>query len=215
MMRQNELQNDRIAYWGNAYLKSTEESYQQARVHFRDEHWFTAYLYLFVSFNNLYSLYSLVVRSAGHEPKKIRDAIARIPDKDIESIYTAEYFRYLIELNERTPEQFLKGPDAGLAHHGIVNMRDYFLGKEPNACVAYLPEIASVDAGAEEKRQTIKELAAILLYTVRNNQFHAIKGSRNLADDSTLWQAYNLLEPVVKALLRVGVRKIEAATKNR
>jgi hypothetical protein len=198
----------RIAYWGDSYLQSTKESHRRAKEFRRRRDYFTAYLYLFIAFNNLYCL---LTRFSGSQPTKIRAAVGLIADEGIASIYTAGYVRHLVELNQRVPEQFSTGPDKGAAQTGIVNMGDYFLGKDPDACIARIDNAASVDAPTEEKRRTLKEMAASLLYTVRNNQFHAIKGAHILADETTLEVAYKLLEPLVRALIPVGRQEIEVA----
>ena len=51
-----EVKEKRIAYWGRTYLDSTQESLRLAMVFQRKNDYFTAYMYLFVAFNNLYSL---------------------------------------------------------------------------------------------------------------------------------------------------------------
>lgn len=200
-------QQQRITFWGDSYLQSTKESYCRAQRFFDQEDYFTAYLYLFAAFNNLYCL---LARFERNERSKIRWAVERIEDSYIPSIYTPEYFSHLDELNQRTPEQFFEGPDKGAALSGVVNMKDYLLGKEPDACVAHVESVAPVESGTQEKRRTLQDLAACLLYTVRNNQFHAIKGPHNLADQRTLLLAYKLLAPIVRALLVMGEKGIQA-----
>ncbi len=208
--RAEDLQTRRIAYWGDAYLQSTRESYRRAHRFFnrtnRDPDPFTAYLYLFVAFNNLYCL---LARFDGREADKIRAALDQVPTDDIERLYTEEYVELISSLNDAPTEQFVVGPDAGAPVQGIVNMRDYFLGKDPRDCVAHVSAVAPALASTEDKRRSLQEVASSLLYTVRNNQFHAIKGPHRLADQSTLGTAYQLLLPLVQALLPIAQHRTQ------
>jgi len=61
---------------------------------------------------------------------------------------------------------------------------------------------------AKEKKGTLACLAASFLYTVRNNQFHAVKGAHNLMDQTILMTAYMLLDPIVEALLSIASQEI-------
>ena len=78
-MTDQDRSNERIAYWGESYLESTDKSYSYAREFFQcaqrfpeqKENYFTAYLYLFVTFNNLYSF---IADFNGKERTKIRNA---------------------------------------------------------------------------------------------------------------------------------------------
>jgi hypothetical protein len=168
---QKNCQLKRIAYSGESYLESTRESYRQAKRFFHKGNSFTAYLYMFVSFNNLYCL---LAHFDGREPDKIRAAIEKLPEEQIESLDTDEYFRLACQLNDRIPEQFKIGPELGSTLRGVVNMQKYFLGKDPTDRIAHVNEVTPVDATTPEKRRTLQELGACLLYTTRNNQFHAI-----------------------------------------
>jgi len=201
-----DLQTQRIAYWGGAYLESTRESYRRAEEFFRQGDPFTAYLYLFVAFNNLYCL---TARFDGDERVKIRAALGDVPAGEIDRFYTRDYVDLVDSLNDGTTEQFVEGPDAGPPARGIVNMRDYFLGKGETACVAHIGEVAPVSASSDDKRRTLQEVAASLLYTVRNNQFHAVKGPHRLADQWTLETAYRLLLPITEALLPIAERTVK------
>ena len=113
------------------------------------------------------------------------------------------------ELNDRPTEQFVEGPDAGSQVRGIVNMRDYFLGKDPAECMAHVAAVASREASVEDKRKTLQDVAASLLYTVRNNQFHAVKGPQRLADQFTLEAAFQMLLPVVDALTPIAEQTVQ------
>jgi hypothetical protein len=144
---------DRLRYWGDAYLQSTRESYRRAARFFSVEgDPFTAYLYLFVAFNNLYCL---LARFDGQEPPKIRAALEFLPPADVERIYGPPYLELIRELNDRPTEQFVEGPDAGATVRGVVNMRDYFLGKSPAECVAHVMSVAPLDGSTDAKRETL------------------------------------------------------------
>lgn len=205
-MTNQDRSNERIAYWGKSYLDSAEKSHRYAQEFFQcsqrfpeqEENYFTAYLYLFVTFNNLYSF--LAEFKNGSEIDRIKDAIGCIPDDDVTRIYNRQYHDVLISLNQRPTEQL-----PGL--RGIVNMRDYFRGKKRSCCVKHIQEIASVNDSPNEKKLTLKNLAAQLLYTVRNNQFHAIKDP--ITDVNVLRWAYCLLDPIVWALFPVSYKKLE------
>jgi hypothetical protein len=210
--KQKKCQLQRIASWGESYLESTRESYRRTKKFSLKGDYFTAYLYMFIGFNNLYSL---LARCVKRETCKIRAAVEMLSDEQIESLYTDEYFRLACQLNDRIPEQFKCGPDVGSTLPGVVNMQKYFSGKASADCIAHINEVTPVDATIQEKRCTLQKLAACLLYTTRNNQFHALKGPHNLADKTTLEWAYKLLEPLVSALILVGKHKIEVAKKAR
>lgn len=196
---------ERIRYWGEAYLQSTRESYRRATEFSNAQDPFTAYLYLFVAFNNLYCL---LARFDDSEQAKIRAALKRLALAEIDRIYTPEYVSRIRELNDRPTEQFVEGPDAGSQARGVVDMRRYFLGKEAAECVRHVESLASSEAPVEDKLKTLQEVAACLLYTVRNNQFHAVKGPRRLADQLTLEAAYLLLLPLVDALTPVAEQTV-------
>jgi len=206
-----DLQTQRIAYWGGAYLESTRESYRRAEEFFREGDAFTAYLNLFVAFNNLYCL---IARFDGHERAKIRAALKNVPAEEIDRFYTSDYVDLINSLNDGPTEQFVEGPDAGARIQGIVNMQTYFLGKRPSDCVAHIREVAPGWASSDDKRNTLQEVAASLLYTVRNNQFHAVKGPHRLADQYTLESAYRLLLPLVGALLPMAERTVRSAVRS-
>jgi hypothetical protein len=197
--------DERIRYWGRAYLDSTLDSHRRAKQFFSERDSFTAYLYLFVVFNNLYCL---LARFEGEEKQKIRAAIGRLPDEAIERIYTPHYARLLEDLNSGQPEQFVFGPDAARPLEGIVNMGKYFLGKEPGACTSHIEKVTPAGASTQEKKSTLGDLAAELLYTIRNNQFHAVKGAQRLTDTRTLELAYRLLAPIAQAMLPMATREV-------
>lgn len=198
-------QAKRIAFWGEAYLDSTQQNIVRAHEFESRSDYFTAYLYLFVAFNNLYCL---LARFEGREQEKIRAALENVAGNEIDRFYSPEYAHFISELNDRPTEQFARGPDAGAPAQGIANMRDYFLGKDPLDCAAHVGVVAPAWASADEKRKTVQEVAATLLYTIRNNQFHAVKGPNNLADLFTLQRAYRLLVPVVDALLPMAREEV-------
>jgi hypothetical protein len=202
-----DCQRQRIAHWGESYLKSTTESYRRAKRFSHKGDYFTSLPVLFACFNNLYCLLSRFDREE-KESCKIQAAVGELPAEQIESLYTDEYFRLVCQLNDRIPEQFTSGPDASSTLHGVVNMGKYFSGKEPDVCVAHVRGVAPVYATTDKKRTTLQKLAASILYTVRNNQFHVVKGPHNLADEEVLKAAYTLLEPLVKALLHVAWREV-------
>ena len=199
---------ERVAYWGNAYLASTRQSYHCALGFFSERDFYTAYSYLFISFNNLYCLLG---RFDGGEPSKIRAAVNRIPRDKIDDIYTARYAHLIEALNDGIPVQFSAGPDSGVLSGGVINMRDYFLGKDATKCIAHVHQVAPASGPAEEKRKTMEEVAAVLLYTVRNNQFHAFKAPNQPLDERTLENAYCLLLPIVTALLPLAERTVDEA----
>ncbi len=202
-----ELADERIRYWGRAYLASTRESYRRAQLFFNRCDFFTAYLYLFVAFNNLYCF---LARIDGTEPEKIRVALEKVPLQEIESFYRSDYVRDIRFLNDGPSAQFREGPDSRAPVEGIPNMRNYFLGKEPAQCVAHVDHVAPATAGARAKRGTLQEVAGCLLYAIRNNQFHAVKGARALGDQTTLKTAYQILHPIVHSLMPLGEEVVEA-----
>ena len=85
--RQEQRAAERIRYWGEAYLQSTRESHRRAQQFFDADDPFTAYLYLFVAFNNLYCL---LARFDGSESAKIRAALDLLPLTEIDRMYTPE-----------------------------------------------------------------------------------------------------------------------------
>lgn len=196
--QQKQVSENRISYWGRSYLDSTLESFNRAEQFYQRQDFFTAYMYLFVSFNNLYCL---LAGFADTEPAKIRAALKDLPERKITGFYTADYVRLINCLNDGPPLQFLQGPDSGSSEQGILNMRDYFLGKETAQRVVHVSKVSLPTAPAADKKHTLQEVAACLLYTIRNNQFHAVKGAQNLADQRTLETAYRLLLPIVEALI--------------
>ena len=196
----------RVRYWGREYLASTSESCRLARKSFRKGDFFTAYLYLFVAFNNLYCL---IARFGGREQEKIRRAVEKIRLDRIDAFYTTDYVERIKQLNDGPPVHFTVGLDAGALVEGIANMRDYFLGKLPADCVARVDQVASEWAPDEQKLSTLQEVAACLLYTIRNNQFHAVKGAQNLGDQTTLQTAYRILDPIVDSLMTIGREVVE------
>jgi len=198
---QRQVSARRIRYWGRLYLDSTLDSDRRAGQFFSEGDFFTAYLYLFVVFNNLYCL---VARFDGAEPAKIRAALDEVGADEIDRVYTEDYVGLINSLNTGAPEQFVRGPDAGAHVQGITNMRDYFLGKDRIDCVAHVNTVAPAGASTEVKRRTLQEVASRLLYTVRNNQFHAVKHPRRQADLLTLRTAYRILRPIVDALMPVA-----------
>lgn len=199
------LRARRIGYWGSQYLASTCESYRLAQRFFGKSDFFTAFLYLFVTFNNLYSL----LAPDRTDDQRIREAVGRVPLDRIETLYSSHYVGLIRQLNDGPPVQFNEGPDGGAAVEGIPNMREYFRGKEAAQCVAHVDEVAPDSASAQAKRKTLQEVAACLLYAVRNNQFHAVKGAQNLSDQTTLRTAYQILDPIVSALLPIGEEVID------
>ena len=195
-------QNERIKCWRDWYLRLTEESYRMACSSQRHDDYFTAYLYLFVTFNNLYSLRADF--SKGGQDEKIKYAVGFIPNELVDKFYDKEYRKSIECLNDRTPEQFKCGPDAGAEGRGVLDMLRYFRGEDLDTCVKRIKEIANEKAPAEEKKLTLQNLAVELLYTIRNNQFHSIKGSADRMDVNVLWLAYRLLDPIVGSLLQLA-----------
>lgn len=188
---------ERVEAWGGEYLDACGQSLERARHSAQDEDWFTAYLYLYVAFNNLYCL---LARFEGREPDKMGEALKILPARDIEDFYDAHYVALILGLNDGLPEQFSDGPDAGTLLPGIINMKDYFVGYEAAECVAHVDRVSSATSSTDEKRETLTAISATLLYTVRNNQFHAVKGPRREADLRTLRAAYHVLLPVAQSL---------------
>jgi hypothetical protein len=170
---------------------------QRAKDFALTEDWFTAYLYLYVAFNNLYCL---LARFEGWERDKIGEALKRLPARDIEELYDTDYVALIHNLNDGLPEQFSSGPDNRGDLRGIVDMKDYFLGYEAPECVAHVEIVSSISSPVDEKRDTLTAVSATLLYTIRNNQFHAVKGPRREADLRTLRTAYRVLLPVAQSL---------------
>lgn len=204
---QKQLSEERISRWGDTYLNSIWESRKQAGRSFKRKDYFTAYLYLFVVFNNLYSL---LVRFDGRERTKIKAALEELPSEDVDRFYTGQYRELIDSLNDGLPEQFASGPERGAQVRGITDMKDYFLGKKPKDCVVHVGDVAAESASAEAKKRTLQEVAAYLLYTVRNNQFHAVKGPQRQADLDTLRAAYLVLHPIVDALTPITRSSLHA-----
>lgn len=194
----------RISVWGTMYLDSTRESIRRANSFLEQDDPFTGYLYLFVAFNNLYSL---LAQFAGKETVKIRHALAKLPGDAISLFYTSDYVELVNDLNDSFPEQTLSEPDGAGVGRGIIDMKAFFLGHDLDTCIKHAMNIAAVDASPEEKLGTIQDVAEELLFTVRNNQFHAIKGPHRLADQRTLLVAFRLLRPMVDALLELAQEK--------
>jgi hypothetical protein len=182
-------------------LASTRESYRRANAFFDQGDPFTAYLYLFVAFNNLYCL---LADFDGTEREKIDRALERIPTSVLRALYTPDFVDRVLELNGSTTEQFVSGPDSGTEVPGIINMKDYFLGRPAAECIAHVEVVADSSASDSDKLKTIQAVADSLLYTIRNNQFHAVKGAHRITDQRTLIAAYHLLRPLVDALLPLG-----------
>ena len=186
---------DRIKFWGREYLSACRQTLQEAKRFAAREDWFTAYLCLFVAFNNAYCL---VARFDGLERDKIATALQKVPDRQIDELYNQQYVSLVHDLNDGLPEQFSDGPDHGVQLQGIVKMKEYFLGYEPQDCVAHIETVSAAESSTDEKRQTLAALSAGLLLAIRNNEFHAVKGPRKEADRRTLKMAYKLLLPLAE-----------------
>lgn len=186
-------------------MTACADSLGEARRFASKGQWFTAYLYLFVAFNNLYSWLAPDERRQG---TRIRKAIGVLETTTIDDLYTHEYVSLIQELNGRTPIQFTKGPDRGARKRGILNMQKYFSGDHARDCVAHVRTVVLVEATAEDKRKTLQDVAACLLYTVRNNQFHAVKGHQDEYDRDTLRRAYEVLLPLTTSLFDVAASQL-------
>ena len=207
----NEVGAKRRAVWCKRYLQSTRDSLVRAKCFHgkEDPDHFTAYIYLFVAFNNVYSWYDWInppprARKPPSEPDRIKRAVQSLLKPDAaQQIYTATgYFDCIVNLNKRRPAQL--GENEFPEAHGILRMAEYFRGvSEPLRLVSCLEggSIASLTDEATKQRDTLAELAAGLLYSVRNNQFHSQKGVQNFDDDEVLKTAYALLFPISDALL--------------
>ncbi len=165
---------------------------------------FTAYMYLFVAFNNLYNWHAWRCARAGDsQPEKIKSAVRSLTDQAVRKIYTPNYSKRISVLNDRRPKQIDDG-ECDLDVHGVLKMDQYFTGSTISSCVAHVEPASLATTGADptEQRDTIAEVAAKLLYTVRNNQFHAVKGAIDPDDREVLETAYALLHPISLALLK-------------
>lgn len=164
---------------------------------------FTAYMYLFVAFNNLYNWYAWGHARAGDsQQKKIKAVVRSLTDQAAREIYTPQYVERILDLNVRQPKQ-LDDAERDMNVQGVLNMDEYFRGGRIPSCLARLQDesIATTEDAPTQQRETIAELAATLLYTVRNNQFHAVKGVIDADDREVLEMAYALLHPISLALL--------------
>lgn len=200
-----DLARRRLDFWRDTYLQSTTESLKRAE-EFSSHHPFSAdpfsaYLYLFVAFNNLYRF--LGGFDSG-DPDAIKTAIDRLPDVEIRRIYTAKYVECIRQLNEGIPEQFLDGPDADNSAEGVINLKAYFRGDAPGRCVEHVESVATGSSTVAERKATLGEVASVLLYAVRNNQFHVVKGQQRLQDLRTLAVAYELLRPISDSLMAIA-----------
>jgi len=194
---------ERIEFWGREYLSACRQSLERARNFGRNADWFTAYLYLFVAFNNIYCL---LASFDGREREKIAAALQEIPAHQLDELDNQQYLTLIRDLNDGLPEQFSAGPDFGVQLPGIIKMKEYFLGYEPPECVAHVDKVSSLLSSTDDKRETLAAVSAELLLAIRNNQFHAVKGPRREADLRTLENAYHLLLPLAEKLYAVAER---------
>jgi hypothetical protein len=205
----------RIGQWGGDYLASTKESVQLAKRYgigndaqfASDGSDFIAYMLLFVAFNNVYAFLGDFAR--GQEKDLIRQAVSRLRPADVETFYTHEYREKLKELNGRLPEQLSAGPDFDDGATGVVNMASYLRGESASEFLSHVELISGVEEASKAKVETLSDTAATLLYTIRNNQFHSIKSSNHPPDRWTLTRAFDVLLPIVEALIPELEREID------
>jgi len=213
---QNPEATERQARLSSDYFESTRESLARAqRFHEEDDH-FTAYLYAYIAFNNLYRWLGGFGSS---EKEAIKSAIKRLPIGAMKTLYTKDYVdtikqlncREINGLNDREIEQLKDREVDGLNGcekvRGILNIQRYLNGAEVGVTpglIVRLSEVAESNASPCEKRDTLIHLACDLLYTVRNNQFHAVKSS--IVDKAVLEMGFNLLFPIANALLDIADR---------
>jgi hypothetical protein len=213
-----DVRRRRLAYWGGSFLLSTEESLRRAEefaaagLDGSADH-FTAYMYLFVAFNNLYALLG---RSANGQKGKIEAAIDALDVAVIDLLYDQEYLLLIHELNDGPPEQLVYGPDKvrppRVPCDGVVNMGEYLFGKSAANWIEHVQTVAPTSAAPADKVLTLKQVASRLLYTIRNNQFHAVKGAQNMHDVLTVELAYRLLFPIVQSLIPIAKLEVRKLT---
>ena len=186
---EEEKAKQRLGEWGGLYLKATKDTYELAKKHRKKGDPFSAYLCAWVSFNNLYSLLS---RFSGGEKERMRIVLRMLSPKDVEYIFNGDYKRNIESLNNRWTQELYN-------HQGIVNMQVFFRGKPPDKSVKRI--VISKEESIEGRLKVLTSVVIELLYTVRNNLFHAKKDSRSESDEEVLKTALCLLEPLIEVLL--------------
>ena len=160
--------HQRLQKWSPFFLRASSDMFKLARRHRENNEYISAYLCLWVAFNNLYSL--LTKFSQEEEKRMIEEAIRALPELKINQFLSdREYVTRFHCLNNR---QIREAPDFC----GLMNMRSFFKGRPLGQCVERLtldvpPESGSLTA----KQDFFFQLGARLLYTARNNLFHAVK----------------------------------------
>ena len=195
-----DYKRERWRKWGNFYLISCRKSYKKACEYKNLSDHFSSYLWLFVTFNNLYA-YLTDFGGGVRQETQIKCAIRQLDETKVNSIYTRGYVLQIKKLNDRTPRELAGESSQPL---GVLNMLKFFQGKEPESCVQQVPKVAEFNASFKEKRETISEVTSKLLYPIRNNLFHAIKGPQDPWDESVVKHAYALLEPLIEPLTELA-----------
>ena len=171
-----------------------------ARRHRENNEYISAYLCLWVAFNNLYSL--LTNFSKKGEKRMIEEAIRALPELKINQLLNnQEYVKRFHCLNNR---QIREAPDF----YGLMDMRSFFRGRPLGQCAKRLtldvpPESGSLTA----KQDFFVQLGTQLLYTARNNLFHAVNGPDDPGDKTVAENAYHLLEPWIAPLLEAAKKQ--------
>jgi hypothetical protein len=165
---------------------------------------FLAYSLLFTSFNNYYSL---LADFKGSNPAKIGKAIKTYLSEDsIKDFYTYYYECLIRELTSHTPFELRNTEDS--QRKGILNLEKFFQGQSIDECICNLEEseVASHTDSVQSKKETLIMIATQLLWTIRNNQFHAIKDGRRDDDLRVLEWSYKILCPIVTSLKKAAER---------
>jgi hypothetical protein len=181
----------RLNHHGQRYLTSTQNMWNLACEHRMRGDYMSGYLCLWVVFNNLYSW--LAAFSENGERTRIEAAIhSLLPNAAARILGDDDYHERIRRLNQR---QTNEEPTL----HGIIDMQKYFRG----APQAEFLQQAKVTTGTDTEK--LVSVATVLLYTVRNNLFHAIKDP--MGEVPIVEDAYHLLEPIVGALLGVALER--------
>src|SRR5688572_3411539 len=101
----NIVRQKRLKYWQFTFLESALVSQREAARFLTNSDYFTAYLYLFIAFNNAYSLLNNFAQ--GGQKESIRATISQLADDQIEAFYDKQYLEAILFLNESPPLQVL------------------------------------------------------------------------------------------------------------